>query len=343
MSGQMVGNLDTSSIGLLHGVNLDYYGKRVAAASADNTVHIWDITDGQQKPCGVLRGHDGPVWKACWAHPKFGSLVATCGYDMKVIIWKEERGQWQMAYVDTSHQASVNDVEFCPWEYGLRLACASSDGTVSILTHNPNDQQWRRMAFPAHPCGAQTVSWAPLPQQDNATQPPTMRLATGGCDNCVAVWKYENEQWCQEGPLGPPHTDWVRAVAWRPDSQCILASAGWDKTAVIWRQEMEGQPWRQICKFTLADKVEGLAWSVTGSILAVSFGEGETVLYKETADGSYEEIGKVGEHGYTEVMNKVIAAAGFDAADQAAEVPQATNLSSELAAQQQAVLESFGM
>lgn len=303
MAGQVLSSFDTSSLGLLHDVQLDYYGKRAAAASGDFTIHVWDITDGQQKPAGHLRGHEGPVWKVSWAHPKFGSLLASCSYDMKVIVWKEvSPGQWQMAYVDTSHAASVNDVEFAPHDHGLRLACASSDGTVSILTFAPHEQTWRRAVFQAHGAGAQAVSWTPVHHHNHdGGLPPSMRLATGGCDNAVRVWKCEGEAWVQESPPLPvAHSDWIRAVAWRPDSSGVLATGGWDRTVVIWAQEVEGQPWRQVTKLTLAGKVEGLSWSVTGSLLAVSFGDGETAIYKEAYDGHYEETAKVSEVGLAE-------------------------------------------
>jgi protein transport protein SEC13 len=38
--------------------------------------------------------HDGPVWQVAWAHPKFGNILASCSYDNKVIIWKEQNGSW---------------------------------------------------------------------------------------------------------------------------------------------------------------------------------------------------------------------------------------------------------
>ena len=45
-----------------------------------------------------LLGHEGPVWQVTWAHPKFGSLLASCSFDHKVIVWKEvQRGQWIQA------------------------------------------------------------------------------------------------------------------------------------------------------------------------------------------------------------------------------------------------------
>mmetsp|Transcript_63360 Transcript_63360/g.163007 ORF Transcript_63360/g.163007 Transcript_63360/m.163007 type:complete len:341 (-) Transcript_63360:82-1104(-) len=339
MTTQLIGSLDTSQIGVIHDVQLDYYGKRVAMAGADGTVHIWDVTDGQQRPIGLIKGHEGPVWNVAWAHPKFGSLLATCGYDMKVIVWKEVNGQWHQAYEDASHAASVNSIKFAPWEHGCRLACASSDGNVSVLTYSPNDCQWRRAVFQAHAPGVQTLDWMPVVHRDN-TQ-PAMRLATGGCDNSVFVWKCESEMWTQETPpLPAAHTDWVRAVAWRPDGSSILASGSWDKTVGLWKQEMEGQPWRSICKLTVDGKVEGISWSVTGSILAVSFGDGETSWYKETDIGRFEETGKVDEAGFTDLGKGASPTVG-PPGQVGGDVPPP--VSNEQQTAQQAVLDAFGM
>lgn len=358
MSGQVICSLDTGSLAF-HDAQLDYYGKRAAAAcgapvqpddskglpEGDFTIYIWDITDGQQKLTAQLKGHEGPVWKVCWAHPKFGSLLVSCGYDMKVIIWKEVGNQWQKAFVDTSHTASVNDVEFGPWEHGCRVACGSSDGMVSVLTYIPTEARWARAAFQAHSCGVQSLSWCPASHHRDHTS--SLRLATGGCDHSVRIWKCEGDMWSQDGlALVPTHTDSVRKVAWRPDGSNTVASGSWDKSVVIWRQEMEGQPWRQMSKFTVAGKVEGLAWSVTGSILAVSVDEGETTLYKETYDGRFEEVGKCGEQGYTELAPPAGAPTVFDQQQPAPNFdhPAAASVSdAQFVQQQQSVLDAFGI
>lgn len=360
--GQMVGSLETGAMGLLHDAQLDYYGKRVAAAAANNTVAVWDITDGQQRPAGTLSGHEGPIWKVSWAHPKFGSLLATSSYDMKIIVWKEVpamSGHWQIAYMDSSHSASVNDVQFCPWEFGLRLACASSDGTVSVLTYGA-DQQWYRTSFQAHAGGANTVSWMPAHRRTvSDVSAPAMRLVTGGCDAAVSIWKCDGENWTQEmPPLPPVHSDWVRAVAWRPDSEAsVVASGSWDKTIVIWTQEMEGQPWRQACKLDAGGKVESLSWSVTGGLLAASVGsEGEAVLFKEAQDGRYEKVGEVAESGYTEVTSSIFGFGGpppnpsmsapsvdFGQSPAVQQPPPVAAAAAEAAQQQQSVMDAFGM
>ena len=110
--------------------------------------------------CAAGCRHTGPVWQVAWAHPKFGSILASCSYDGKVIIWKEQQGQpgsngWAKIKEHTLHIASgmssfvpyfgvvgwysnvlseVNSVSWAPHELGAILACASSDGKISVLT-----------------------------------------------------------------------------------------------------------------------------------------------------------------------------------------------------------------
>ena len=51
-----------------------------------------------------LYSHEGPVWMVTWAHPKYESVIATCGYDKKINIWKEVKmGEW-----DRVHQIEAN-------------------------------------------------------------------------------------------------------------------------------------------------------------------------------------------------------------------------------------------
>ena len=100
--------------------------------------------------------HTGPVWQVAWAHPKFGHILASCSYDGKVIIWKEQPAQgptpagWAKIKEHTLHKASVNSVSWAPHELGAILACASSDGTISVLTFKSTLLPLFR---PPQPCG----------------------------------------------------------------------------------------------------------------------------------------------------------------------------------------------
>ncbi len=45
-------------------------------------------------------------------------------------------------YAAQCHTSSVNSVSFAPHELGLVVAAASSDGSLSVLTHQP-DGSWQ--------------------------------------------------------------------------------------------------------------------------------------------------------------------------------------------------------
>lgn len=53
-----------------------------------------------------LCSHEGPVWQVAWAHPMYGNILASCSYDRKVIIWKEENGTWEKTHEHTGHDSS---------------------------------------------------------------------------------------------------------------------------------------------------------------------------------------------------------------------------------------------
>ncbi len=58
-------------------------------------MQVFDTAGEQTVELSQLFGHDGPVWQVTWAHPKFGSLLASCSLDHKIIVWKEtQESQW---------------------------------------------------------------------------------------------------------------------------------------------------------------------------------------------------------------------------------------------------------
>ncbi|EKM51423.1 uncharacterized protein PHACADRAFT_263541 [Phanerochaete carnosa HHB-10118-sp] len=307
---------------MIHDAQLDYYGKRLATCSSDRTVKVFDVVDGEaQRAAGhTLKGHTGPVWQVSWAHPKYGHILASCSYDGKVIIWKEQSGQagggWAKVKEHTLHDASVNSVSWAPHELGAILACASSDGKISVLTFK-NDGQWGADMFIGHAIGCNAVSWAPAVQPGSliAPQPAegqaaqgVKRFASAGCDNLVKIWAFreDTQAWVEEDVL-EGHTDWVRDVAWAPNiglPRSYIATASQDKTVLIWTKDTPTASWTKTALDPSAsstaappagavpgrfpDVVWRVSWSLAGNILAVSCGDGKVTLWKENLKGVWE-------------------------------------------------------
>lgn len=239
-----------------------------------------------------LKGHEGPVWQIVWAHPKFQSVIASASYDRSVIVWKEtSQNTWSESYRHTVHDSSVNGISWAPHEFGLILACASSDGTISVVTFRSDatyDNQSPKIS--AHASGVNAVSWSPaIPAFNSNTI--SRRFASGGCDNLVCVWRLSDmNEWRKECTL-QGHNDWVRDVAWAPSTggaAGTIASASQDHSVIIWREEgpsnwkksviqFESVPWR-------------VSWSVTGNILAVSCDDNSVSLFKEGIGGDWTKI-----------------------------------------------------
>jgi len=280
---------------------MDYYGKRLATCSSDRTIKLFNVVKNTHTHIKDLTGHEGPVWQVCWAHPKFGSKLASCSYDKKVIIWSEERGNWAQSYVFNKHHLSVNSIAWAPHEFGLALACGSSDGQVSILTQK-GASDWDCILLQANEVGVNAVSWAPAAVPSSLLTPtsvPVARLASAGCDNNIIIWQLSAEKkWQKEATL-VGHSDWVRDVAWAPNTglpYSTIASCSQDGRVAIWTQDSasEFKPKYLEPKFNAV--VWKVSWSVTGNILAVSCGDNTVTLWKESADMEWRCISTLNEN-----------------------------------------------
>ena len=311
-----VGAFDTAHGDMVHDTSFDYYGTRMATASSDRLVKVFDVApgeNGQTTHVADLNGHDGPVWQVSWAHPKFGSVLASCSFDRKVIVWKESesaRGQFSQVFSHT-HHGSVNAVAFAPHEFGLVLACGSSDGSASVLTYKPAENVWDVQTIPdAHSIGCTSVSFAPAVPAgavlagagDPPAPSPRLTLATGGCDNTAKVWLRDDATgtWQCDATLRM-HADWVRDVAFCPNGTLPvkqLATAGQDGQVVLWTKgggggggaaaDADANGWTGTSLHNFAPQpVWRVSWSLSGNVLAATDGSGAVSLWKEEADGAW--------------------------------------------------------
>ncbi|KAF5932045.1 hypothetical protein HYC85_028216 [Camellia sinensis] len=245
--------IETGHQDTVHDVAMDYYGKRLATASSDNSIKIVGVSNSTSQHLATLSGHQGPVWQVAWAHPKFGSLLASCSYDGRVILWKESnQNEWSQAHVFDDHKSSVNSIAWAPHELGLCLACGSSDGNISVFTAR-SDGGWDTSRIDqAHP------SWCYF---------RFMGTINGSWD---VAWAPN---------LGLPKS--------------TIASASQDGRVIVWTVTKEGDQWDGKVLKDFLTPVWRVSWSLTGNILAVADGKNYVTLWKEEVDGEWQQVTKV--------------------------------------------------
>jgi WD domain, G-beta repeat/TIR domain len=194
-------------------------GHRLASASADHTVRLWDADTGQ--PLGQpLTGHTNSVTSVVFS-PDGHRLTSASG-DKTVRLWDADTGQPLQTL--TGHTNVVFGVAFSP--EGHRLASASWDDTVRLW--NADTGQPIGQPLTGHTNRVNKVAFSP----------DGHRLASASSDNTVRLWNVDSGQ-----PIGQPltgHTGTVNSVAFSPEGH-RLATGGEDDTVRFWNADT-GQP-----------------------------------------------------------------------------------------------------
>ncbi len=199
-----------------------------------------------------LYRHAGPAWQVAWAHPKYESVLATCGYDKKIKIWKEVKVQsWDVVY-EIEAAASVNCISWAPWEYGLILAAGSADGKIHILQRK-GDDTWNHTHVDAHGSGINALSWGPPTEPSMLSQEhitaqisdqqhfalPPKRLVSVGNDQDINFWMFKDSGLTKWLAIPNAHDDWIRDVAWSNNIGLMhdtIASCSEDQKVKIWKR-----------------------------------------------------------------------------------------------------------
>jgi WD40 repeat protein len=273
-------------------------GKRLASASYDQTVKVWDAQRGQEVLS--LNGHTGGVSCVCWSPD--GKRLASAGNDKIVKVWDAQSGQELLTI--RGHTDMVNSVCFSP--DGKRLASASNDKTVRVwdaqtgqelLTLNGHTNEVRSVCFSpdskqlASTAGLETVKvWNAANGQEVLSikgrmsgvsnvsfSPDGKRLASADWDKTVKVW---DAQTGQELLALKGHTGDVSSVCFSPDGK-RLASADADRAFKVW----DAQTGRELLAFKgHASPIWSVCFSPDGNRLA-SASHDQTVKVWDTERG----------------------------------------------------------
>jgi hypothetical protein len=110
-------------------------GRRLASASGDKTVKVWDAASGQE--LRTLQGHTARVFSVAFSPD--GRRLASASIDGTVKVWDAASGQELRTL--KGQNAPVLSVAFSP--DGRCLACGSADGMAAIYDAQPLTPQNR--------------------------------------------------------------------------------------------------------------------------------------------------------------------------------------------------------
>nr|CAB3265947.1 nucleoporin seh1-like [Phallusia mammillata] len=315
----MVKRINSEHKDLLHDVSFDFFGKRMATCSSDQSVKIWDVDENGEWHCTASwKTHSASVWKVTWAHPEFGQVLATCSFDRTAAIWEEtvvenSSSQTERVWVHkvslVDSRTSVKDVKFAPKHLGLQLATCSSNGIIRIyeapdvmnLTH------WSLQNQIQCKISCSCLSWNPsthrnhLPMIAVGSDDPS---SSGGGKVFIFEYNDQTRDWSKVLTI-MSMTDAVSDLCFAPNlgrKHHVLAVASEDlhiftiKPSSNETSTSSGTPptYNQVAHFTdHCCKVVNVAWNDLGTIVISSGDDGHVYLWMANYLGIWRRVGEL--------------------------------------------------
>jgi WD40 repeat protein/transcriptional regulator with XRE-family HTH domain len=255
-------------------VAFDPQGSRLATASWDGTIKMWDLEHGN------LLWTD---WHTCeifaLAFAPDGQVLASGEDDATVRLWNAASG----TLLETlPHPGPVFSLAWSP--DGHMLASGGFDGGIRL---------WKLQATQLATCVAHLSGHTNWVHGGLVFSPDGKWLVSGSSDRTVKLWEVVSGR-CLQTFVG--HTDWVSAVAWSPDGRTV-ASCGWDHTIWLWevdwgsyRAVLHGHTDRVYSITFTPDSVNLLSGSEDGTLRVWDVVSGQCVRVLEGYEASLYDV-----------------------------------------------------
>ncbi|KAK2938621.1 G-protein beta WD-40 repeat [Fusarium oxysporum f. sp. vasinfectum] len=197
----------------VNSVVFSHDSKKVASASADKTIRIWNAKTGE---CAqVLEDHSDNVNSVVFSHDS--TKLASASYDETMQIWDAETGEYEQVLED--HSDRVNSVVFS--HDSKKVASASADKTIRIWNAKTGECA---QVLEDHSDNVNSVVFS----HDST------KLASASYDETMQIWDAETGE-CERVLKG--HRNWVNSVVFSHNSKKV-ASGSSDQMIRIWDVEI---------------------------------------------------------------------------------------------------------
>ena len=294
--------------GSVNTLKFNFNGMKLATGGNDAKINIFStdklFTDSPL-PETTLISHNKPINSLSFSHPCYGTYLASCGKDKKLIIWKEKSKNNYENIFEYKHNSEITSCKFSPYEYGIIILCGTKDGTISIHELQKNTQIFiNKIIKNDENCCINSVDWAPaLPPMNLDDSDDDENIENDKilekmkfiiCDNNKNLKIYE----ANDGTIESFYLKTeIKLDAIAKDVAFLNFSGYTELTFAVGLDNGEcliykfiGENWEKRGIIKVNGSINKVCWSLCGTYLGISYYNGIVSFYRENMDETWVEV-----------------------------------------------------